>query len=94
MAWTSNISTCVFEGIYVLDVSNLLEDLLYTDIPPSFMFTTHETILTEYNIQILLWIHRKKKRLCHERLHLKKIFLWNITKRCNVNVSTNGNTFW
>jgi hypothetical protein len=27
---------CVFEGVYVLDVSNLLEDLLYEDIPTKF----------------------------------------------------------
>jgi hypothetical protein len=27
---------CAFEGIYVLDVSNLLEDLLYDDAPTKF----------------------------------------------------------
>lgn len=64
----------VFEGIYVLEVSNLLEDLLYKDIPPSFMFTTHDIILTKYDIQILFWIHGKKEDFAMKGLILKQYF--------------------
>jgi hypothetical protein len=41
---------CAFERVYVLVVSNLLKDLLYKDILRSFMFMTHKTILTQYDI--------------------------------------------
>jgi hypothetical protein len=34
---------CVFDGIYVLDVTNMLKDLLYNDIPRELhVYNTHD----------------------------------------------------
>jgi hypothetical protein len=38
----------VFDGVYVLDFTNIPKDLLYKDIPRNFMFTTHMITLTRY----------------------------------------------
>ncbi len=48
IAWDHNGTNvkylqCAFKGVYVLDVSNLLEDLLYEDIPTKFhVYNTHD----------------------------------------------------
>jgi hypothetical protein len=41
---------CVFEGVYVLDVSNLLKTCCMRISQHNFMFMTHKTILTQYDI--------------------------------------------
>jgi len=52
---------CVFEGVYVLDISNLPKDLLYEDIPMKFLvYDTQDYFDTIWNLLILLWIDEKK----------------------------------
>jgi len=52
---------CVFEGVYVLDMSNLPEDLSYEDIPMKFLvYDTQDYFDTIWHLLILLWIDEKK----------------------------------
>jgi hypothetical protein len=46
---------CVFEGVYVLDISNLPGDLLYEDIPMKFLvYETQDYFDTIWHLLILL----------------------------------------
>ncbi len=51
---------CTFEGVYVLDVSNLHEDLLYEDILMELhVYDTQDHFDTIWHLLILLWIHKE-----------------------------------
>ncbi len=67
IAWDHNGTNvkylpCVFKGVYVLDVSNLLEDLLYDDTPTKFhVYDTQDYFDTIWHLLIFNWIHKLKK---------------------------------
>ncbi len=66
IAWDHNgISVkylaCVFKRVYVLNVSNFLEDLLYKDIPTKFhVYETHDYFDIIWHLLNFSWIHEKK----------------------------------
>ncbi len=55
-----NYLPCMFDGVYVLDVSNLLaEVLLYEDILTKFhVYDTQEYFETIWHLLIFSWIHK------------------------------------
>jgi hypothetical protein len=84
----------VFE-VNVLDVSNVHENF-YKDISTKFhVYNTWDYFNTIWHSLILLWIHEEKEEKVAFPWEVlsKKMFLWNITKRWNVNVVGANSTF-